>query len=231
MATAGLLCAVAAATSSARPTPLKIIPSCSRFARSPVVYRSPSGEVTVRRGRVRGDGGVHDWACPPSGSAQAWPLGGSVGGGFPAGVTVRGFVSLGPWLVDVADARGGWSTCLTASRGRACARSHHQLELVDVAAGSEQSAPCAASVDIHLSTLRARDGDRTAAVVWTQSAGRSRVTLAAMTERDRRTPGGESSFGLNRPVTGDIDPSSVRLRGLRVSFVEDGRRRSLRLGV
>jgi hypothetical protein len=229
--TAGLFGASFASETLASSAPLRVIPSCSRFARSPIVYRSRSGQIIVRRGTVPRDGGTHDWACPRSGPAQAWPLGGSVADGFASSETVRGFVSSGPWLVDVVDSRCGWSTCLKPSRAQRCQRYHHEVELVDVAVGSEQSAPSGASVDIHLSTRRGPDGDRIAAVVWTQPASGSRVTLEALTERDSETPGVDSGFGLNEGVTGRIDPRSVRLRGLRVSYAENGHRRSFQLSV
>ena len=146
-----------------------------------------------------------------------------------SGVTVRGFTASGPWLVDVADSPAGWSTCLGHSPSEQCERYHHEIELTNVLAGSEQQAACGARVDIHLSTQREPDGDRVAAVVWTQSASQSRTTLSSLTERDESSPGASSGFGLNERVTGKIDPRSVRLHGLRVSFIENGHRRSLRL--
>jgi hypothetical protein len=213
-------------------SPLKIIPSCSRFDRSPIVFRSRSGRVIVRRARVREDGGLHDWACPPSGAAEAWPVGGSPPSGFASGERVRDFVSAGPWLVDVVDSRGGWTNCLRPSPAQRCRRYHHEIELVDIADEGGSSTQSGADVDIHLSTLRAHNGDQIAAVVWTQPAAGGLVRLEVLTDRDHRGPGGSSlGFGFNKAVTGKIDPESVRLRGLRVSFLENGRHRSLRLAV
>ena len=88
--------------------------------------------------------------------------------------------------------------------------------------------PSAAHVEVHLSALPARNGHRTAAVVWTQPARGSLITLKVMTARDSK---GSGAFGLNAPVTGKIDPRSVRLHGLKVSFSENGRHRTIRLGV
>jgi hypothetical protein len=68
--------------------------------------------------------------------------------------------------------------------------------------------------------LPARNGHRIAAVVWTQPAKASLVTLKVITARDGKN---SEAFGLNLPVTGKIDPRSVRLHGLNVSFTENGR--------
>jgi hypothetical protein len=49
-----------------------------------------------------------------------------------------------------------------------------------------------------------------------------------MTARESR---GSGTFGLDPSVTGKIDPRSVRLHGLKVSFTENGQHRTIRLGV
>lgn len=211
---AWLLGASVAGATPGSSAPLKIIPSCSRFARSPIVFRSRSGQVVVRRGRVRGDGGFHDWACPPSGAAEAWPLGGSPPSGFASGERVRDFVSSGPWLVDVVDSRGGWSNCVRPSPAQRCRRYHHEIELVDIADQGGSSTQSGADVDIHLNTLRAHNGDQIAAVAWTQPAAGGLVRHEMLTDRDHRGPRGSSlGFGFNTAVTGKIDPQSVGCEG------------------
>jgi hypothetical protein len=131
----------------------------------------------------------------------------------------RFFLLPGPRACDPVD-RATWTLSLAI----------HEIELVDIADESRTSAQSGANVAIHLNAHRAPDGDRIAAVVWTQPAGGSRVTLEAVTERDHQgRRSSSSSSGLNPAVTGKIDPQSVRLRGLHVSFVENGHHRSLQL--
>jgi hypothetical protein len=152
--------------------------------------------------------------------------------GFASCERVRDFVSSGPWLVDVVDSRGGWSTCLKSSPTQHCRRYHQEIELVDTADEGGSSTQSGADVDIHFSTVRAHNGDPIAAVVWTQPEAGGLVRLGALTDREHQGPRGSSSgFGLNRAVTGKINPQSVRLRGLHVSFLENGRQHSLRLAV
>ena len=209
--------------------PPRVIPTCAGLTRSPVVYRAEG--VVVYRDTVRGDGGPHDWACsshPSSRMTSASGLGTAAGGGFAPGAVVGDFASDGPWLVDLASSKRGWSACDPAHSTQPCRRDHHEVELTDVAAGGQTTATSAAHVKLHLSALPARDGHRTATVVWTQPAKGSLITLRAITARDGK---GSEAFGLNPPVTGKIDPRSVQLRGLRVSFTENGRRRTITLGV
>jgi hypothetical protein len=143
-------------------------------------------------------------------------------------VVIGDFVSDGRWLVDLASSKQGWSACDLPTSTRPCRRDHHEVELTDVADGGQTSATSAGRVELHLSALPARDGHRIAAVVWTQPAKASLTTLKAITVRDGRD---SLAFGLNPSVTGKIEPGSVQLHGLRVSFTEDGRRRTIRLGV
>jgi hypothetical protein len=226
---AGFVGVLFAVSSFASTGPPRVIPSCAGLTKSPVVYRA--GSVVVYRDAVRGDREPHDWACsspPPSPSASASGLGTAAGGGFAAGTVVGDFVSDGPWLVDLASSKRGWSSCYPATSGPLCRRDHDEVELTDVADGGQTSTTSAAHVELHLSALPARNGHRTAAVVWTQPARGSLITLKAITARDSQ---GSGAFGLNPPVTGKIDPRSVRLHGLNVSFTENGRHRTIRLGV
>ena len=217
-------------SSSAAAGPPRVIPSCAGLVRSPVVYRA--GRIAVYRRAVRGDGGPHDWACSSparSPSASALGLGGAPGGGFVSGAVVGDFVSDGPWLVDLVSSTRGWSSCLSGTTTGPCRRDHHEVELTDVAgSGSQASTTSAAHVELHLSALPIHNGNRIAAVVWTQRAGGSLITLKAVTLRDGRT---SATFGANPPVTGRINPGSVHLHGLKVSFVENGRHRTVKLSV
>jgi hypothetical protein len=223
----GLLVASGGAAATA---PLRVIPSCSRLVASPVVYRSRFGEEVVHRAAVRGDGGLQDWACPPSGGASASPLGTVFGGGFAPGVRVGDFVSFGPWLVDLAASRRGW-TLPFHSGARAGRRVHDEVELTDVADGAAAKEISGARVQLHLSVAPAHDGEQTVAVAWTQAASGSLTTLKFLTVRDDTGhQGAASGITLNPPVTGRIDPRSIRLAGLRVRFIEDGRHRTLTLG-
>ncbi len=209
--------------------PPRVIPSCAGLTQSPVVYRA--GRVVVYRNAVQGDGGPHDWACsshPPSRMTSASGLGTAAGGGFAPGAVVGDFASDGPWLVDLASSKKGWSACDPATSRRPCRRDHHEVELTDVAGGGQTTATSAAHIEIHLSALPARGGHRIAAVVWTQPAEGALITLRAITARDSK---GSEAFGLNPPVTGKIDPHSVQLHGLKVSFTENGQRRTIKLGV
>jgi len=226
---AGLGAMLLGGTSSASSGPPRVIPTCAGLKRSPVVYRA--GSVVVYRSAVPGDGGRHDWACESrsrGSSTSALGLGTGAGGGFAPGAVVGDFASDGPWLVDLASSKRGWSSCDLSTSTRPCRREHHEVELTDVADGGQTSTSSAAHVEMHLSVLPVRDGYRTAAVAWTQPAKGSLITLKVITARDGR---GSGTFGLNPPVTGRIDPSSVRLHGLTVSFIENGRHRTIRLGV
>jgi hypothetical protein len=51
-------------------------------------------------------------------------------------------------------------------------------------------------------------------------------TLEALTEQDGQSQDASRAFGLNESATGKIDPHSVRLRALRVSYIKNGRRRA-----
>jgi hypothetical protein len=215
------------APSLASTEPPRVVPTCVSLAQSPVVYRA--GSVVVYRTAIRGDGGEHDWACssrPRSPLVSASPLGTASGLGFAPRMTVGHFSADGPWLVDLASSKAGWRSCFASTRP--CRREHHEIELTDVVDSSQTSTSSKASVDIHLSVLPARDGRRTAAVAWTQPAPGSLIALKFITAQDRQ---GSGAFGLNRPVVGRIDPRSVRLHGLRVSFIENGRHRVIKLGV
>jgi hypothetical protein len=160
--------------------------------------------------------------------SSASALGTVPGGGFAPGVVVGNFVSHGPWLVDVASSERGWSACVAATSTPRCRRDHHEVELTDVFGGGQTSTTSGAHLEPHLSVLPAHDGYRIAAVVWTQPAARSLITLKFITARDGR---GSGAFGLNPAVTGKIDPRSVQIHGLKVRFIEDGRHRTVKLGV
>ena len=224
---AGLVGLFGGVSSSASIGPLPVLPSCVGLARSPVVYRAEG--VVVYRAAVREDGGLHDWVCssrPRSPLTAASALGTVSSGGFAPDVVVGHFISDGPWLVDLASSKRGWRMCFAANGP--CRRKHHEMELTDVDGGGQTSTPSGAHVEIHLSVLPAHDGARTAAVVWTQPARGSLVALRSITARDRR---GSGSSGLNPPVIGRINPRSVHLHGLKVSFIENGRHRAITLGV
>ena len=143
-------------------------------------------------------------------------------------MVVGDFVSDGPWLVDVASSQRGWSSCFAATSTRRCRRDHHEVELTDVFGGGQTSTSSGAHVEPHLSVLPAHDGYRIAAVAWTQPATGSLITLKFITARDGT---GSGAFGFNPAVTGKIDPRSVQIHGLKVSFIEDGRHRTIKLGV
>lgn len=217
------------ASSFAAIAPPRVIPSCSGLSRAPVVYRARG--VVVYREAVRGDGGPHDWACPPHPASRlisATGLGTAFGGGFASGAVVDDIVSDGAWLADLVSSKRGWSSCEPTRSAQACRRDHHEVELTDVAGGGQVSAASGAHIRIHLSALPARNGHRIAAVAWTQPAKGSLITLKIITARDGN---GTGAFGLNPPVTGKIDPRSVHLHGLTVSFTENGRHRTIKLGV
>src|SRR5579875_3839597 len=137
---AGLVGVLFDVSSFASTGPPRVIPTCAGLTRSPVVYRARG--VVVYREALRGDGGPHDWACsshPASRSAAASGLGTGAGGGFASGAVIGDFVSDGPWLVDLVSAKKGLSACLPGSSTRPCRRDHHEVELTEVADGSQTS--------------------------------------------------------------------------------------------
>jgi hypothetical protein len=205
------------------------LPQCGSFAAASAVYSS--GPVVVYRAAVHGTPGTHEWACGPGGGYAA-PLGRSDGldGRYPHEESFDGFVTAGAWLAVAESSRPGWRSC--ALPGRDCRRYHHQVELDHLAgAGSSGSTHAGADVGaLHVSSTRGANGSRIGAVVWTQSDGGAQTALESLTARESANASGPTASATSgTDASGAIVPSSVRLAGLRVSFVEAGHRRSVRL--
>ena len=218
--------------SAATPTgPLHVIPSCANLAGSTVAYRA--NHLVVYRAAVHGDGGPHDWACAKTatGITPASALGTAPGGEFPTGVVVSDFESRGPWLVNLASSKRGWSSCPAPAKTPSCHREHHEIELTDTTDGGQTTAASSTHLETHLSVLPVHNHVRVAAVAWTQPAAGSLTTLAFITARDSTTRSGSGGFGLNTSITGKIAPASVQMQGLTVSYIENGKHRTVKLGV
>ena len=224
---AGLVGVVFAVSSLASTGPPRIIPSCSGLAQSSVVYRA--GSVVVYRDAVRGDGGPHDWACSSRprrrprrrGSGLRLAVGSlQVRWSVILSLTGRGWLTLrlqrgGGALVislrpsrcaDVITTRWSSPTSPTAARRRRRARRTSRFT-------SASCLPAMATGPLLSS------GPSPHEARWSRSEPSRRATAEAP-ERSGSTP-----------VTGKIDPGSVRLRGLKVSFTENGQHRTIRLGV
>ncbi len=199
-------------------------PACRSLAGDRVVLSSP--QVTVYRGAAPGRRGAHDWACGRS-AKRAAPLGADPGTRrFPTGETIRPIVAAGPWVAAFESSRAGFRGCPASVRPR-CPLSHHQVELIAPAAGSSGRSEAGAPIaTLQLSSLRRPSGARVGAVVWLERLHGSIARLRSMVEV-ARAGGGSASVGI--VAHGRIALRSVRLVGLRVRFVEDGRRRSARL--
>jgi hypothetical protein len=199
-------------------------PRCRSLAGDRVVLSSP--EVKVYRGVAPGRRGAHDWACGRSAKLAA-PLGADPGTRrFPRGETIRPIVAAGPWVAAFESSRAGFRGCPASVRPR-CPLYHHQVELIAPGAGSSGSTAAGASIaTLQLSSMRRPGGARVGAVVWLERLHGSITRLRSMVEVARAS-GGSASIGV--VAQGRIALRSVRLVGLRVRFVEAGRRRSVRL--
>jgi hypothetical protein len=200
-------------------------PRCRSLAGDHVVLSSR--QVTVYRGAVPGRRGAHDWACGRS-AKLASPLGADPATRrFPARETIRPIVAAGPWVAAFESSRAGFSGCPASVRPR-CPLYHHQVELIAPGLGSSGSTAASARIaTLQLSSMRRPNGARVGAVVWLERLHGSIARLRSMVQVSRAS-GGSASEGT--VAQGRIALRSVRLVGLRVRFVESGRRRSVRLG-
>jgi hypothetical protein len=197
-------------------------PRCRSLAGDRVVVSSP--QVTVYRGAAPGRRGTHDWVCGRS-ARLATPLGAEpVTRRFPADERIRPIVAAGPWVAAFESSGAGFRGCAASIRPR-CPLYHHQVELIAPEPGSFESASAGARIaTLQLSSLRRPGGARVGAVVWLEPLHGSIARLTSMLEV---VPAGESAVRV--VAQGRIATGSVHLSGLRVRFVENGRRRSVRL--
>jgi hypothetical protein len=214
--------AMTVATAVAAPLFPPPSPRCRSLAGDRVVLSSP--QVIVYRGAAPGRRGVHDWACGRSAKLAA-PLGAEPATRrFPTDETIRPIVAAGPWVAAFESSGAGFRGCAASVRPR-CPLYHHQVELIAPGPGSYSSAATGAHIaTLHLSSLRRPSGTRIGAVVWLERLHGSISRLTSMVEV-ARAGGGSASVGII--AQGRIEAGSVRLVGLRLRFVENGRRRSV----
>ncbi len=198
-------------------------PKCRSLTGDRVVLRAP--HVAVYRGTAPGLWGVHDWACTRP-SASASPVGADPGTDrFPSGETIHLITAAGPWVAAFESAIGAFRGC--PGPGVHCPSYHHQVELIQAGGGSSSSTAVGAQIKtIHISSIRRQTGAEVAAVVWLQHLHGRVGRLSSMVAVSRKD-GGSGSVGM--VAVGRIAPRSIRLVGLRVRFVENGKRRSVRL--
>lgn len=183
---------------------------------SVVVYGTDAGINSLGQMRTR------FWACTlPDGASTS--LGErATGGKYPANATMRRVVIAGSYVAAIESSGAGAAARCVARDGHFCHRPVHVITLVDARArGSSTS-----EINRPVGRLLVGAVGGSGAVVYTQRAGRGRITISWQVMQTS----GASTQGSGSSLTGRaIDPRSLSLDGLRLRYVEHGQRHSVNL--